>query len=715
MLKFHFPEMPTAEICEASDWLIDPLPFKARCEVSEDKKFIKITNGLITRMFNISDIFITLEYWNDMRRETLIRALKPEIELMINGETWMVGGAKGQIEHAYFSYDILKDLSPLPNTFQFTSFRIEDIKKRIEWKQRRYSSSTNYPPKGKEICFEFKHPNLEIFLELFYEIYDGIPLLSKRFRLVNNTKETVRLNKFTSEILAIVESSSVPQGDPSKEASEHMFHIESDYIFSAMSAAVGNVTSKFTVDPDYTSQVAYLNDSKVLFRSEPPIGPELDILQGEAFESFTTYELIFDSYDKERRSLAQRKMYRTICPWVTENPIFMHCITADPEVVKKVIDQCSEVGFEMVILSFGCGISMEWEDDEFYEEYKQLFDYAHEKGIEIGTYSLFSSRSIDPNTDVIMPPKELNIQERPMFGKAPCLQSEWGIDYLRKLRQFLEKTGADFIEHDGPYPGDVCASKQHKGHRDVFDSQWKQWDAQRAFYKYCCEHGIYVNQPDWYFLSGGNKTGMGYKEVNWSLPRDRQIILARQNIYDGTWEKTPSMGWMFTPLTVYHRVGEWEKSTLEPLSEHLKEFEAHLSQNFLSGVQSCYRGTRLYDSDEVKNVIIKWVSFYKQHRAILDSDIIHIRRPDGRHLDAILHVNPDLEECALLAVFNPTSEILTEFIKIPLYYAGIKEKVLILDEDGHSEEKQIDRSSSVVIKIEVPPYSRRHLIFKKGL
>jgi hypothetical protein len=56
----------------------------------------------------------------------------------------------------------------------------------------------------------------------------------------------------------------------------------------------------------------------------------------------------------------------------------------------------------------------------------------------------------------------------------------------------------------------------------------------------------------------------------WSLPRERQIIIARQNIFDGTWEKTPSMGWMFTPLTVYHMVGEWKKSTLN----HFRTFRS---------------------------------------------------------------------------------------------------------------------------------------------
>ena len=39
-----------------------------------------------------------------------------------------------------------------------------------------------------------------------------------------------------------------------------------------------------------------------------------------------------------------------------------------------------------------------------------------------------------------------------------------------------------------------------------------------------------------------------YVETNWNLPLWEQINLARQNIYDGTWTKIPSQGWMFVPL-----------------------------------------------------------------------------------------------------------------------------------------------------------------------
>lgn len=50
----------------------------------------------------------------------------------------------------------------------------------------------------------------------------------------------------------------------------------------------------------------------------------------------------FDSYDRERKGLFTRNMYRTIAPWTTENPIFMHLTSTDPEVVKTAVDQCAD-------------------------------------------------------------------------------------------------------------------------------------------------------------------------------------------------------------------------------------------------------------------------------------------------------------------------------------------------------------------------------------
>lgn len=192
---------------------------------------------------------------------------------------------------------------------------------------------------------------------------------------------------------------------------------------------------------------------------------------------------------------------------------------------------------------------------------------------------------------------------------------------------------------------------------------------------------------------------MGYREVNWSLPRERQIILGRQNIYDGTWKKTPSMGWMFVPLVQYH--GGGDAATLEPLSEHLDAYGAHLALNFGSGVQACYRGPRLNDTNETKALVKKCADFYKEYRDILDSDIIHVRRPDGRDIDCILHVNPHLKHKALAMIYNPLGHKVEKKLKLPLYYTGLTTTARIREQQGKSRKYRLDREYNVEIPIRI--------------
>ena len=379
----------------------------------------------------------------------------------------------------------------------------------------------------------------------------------------------------------------------------------------------------------------------------------------------------------------------------------MHLTSTDPDVVRRGIDQSAETGFEMVILSFGSGLDMENEDPEYRRGFKDLADYAHSRGVEIGGYSLLASRRVSEAVDVIDP--RTGKPGGAAFGNSPCLGSTWGQDYFRKLKGFFETTGFDLLEHDGSYPGDVCASTAHPGHRGLADSQWTQWRTITDFYRWCRSRGVYLNVPDWYFLSGSNKSAMGYREVNWSLPRDRQVVLGRQNIFDGTWEKTPSMGWMFVPLVQYH--GGGAAATIEPLDEHLEHYEAHLAQNFSAGVQACYRGLRLYDTDRTRDAVKKWVAFYKSYRAILDSDIIHVRRPDGRDLDGILHVNPGLPVKGLAVVSNPTDREIARTWTLPLYYTGLVGRALIREQEGTPSLHVLDRFSRTEVAVRLGPRS----------
>jgi hypothetical protein len=231
----------------------------------------------------------------------------------------------------------------------------------------------------------------------------------------------------------------------------------------------------------------------------------------------------------------------------------LHLTSTADETVRTAIDQCAECGFEMVIFSFGSGLNMEDTSVQNIQKFKAFADYAHSKRIRIGGYSLLASRSVAPEHDVINP--ATGKTGGTIFGNSPCLCSSWGLDYFKRIKQFLKETGFDLLEHDGSYPGDVCASTKHPGHRGKQDSQWRQFELIRDLYVWCRKNGIYLNVPDTYFLCGSNKVGMGYRETNWSLPRSLQHIHARQNMFDGTWEKLPSMGWMFVPLVQYHGGG----------------------------------------------------------------------------------------------------------------------------------------------------------------
>jgi hypothetical protein len=93
-------------------------------------------------------------------------------------------------------------------------------------------------------------------------------------------------------------------------------------------------------------------------------------------------------------------------------------------------------------------------------------------------------------------------------------------------------------------------------------------------------------------------------------------------MFDDTYIRIPTMGWMFVPLVVYH--GGGDAAMFEPLATHQTEYEWALAQYLGAGVAACYRGYRLYDTNETKAIVTKWVSFYKKYRSILIRDIIHV-------------------------------------------------------------------------------------------
>lgn len=562
----------------------------------------------------------------------------------------------------------------------------------------------NYSDEAKNLSASKLSYLKQVEVNVHYELYDNMPIFCKWITVNNGSNQPIVVNKFKSEILAAIEPES--NVDTRKCWTYPNITVETDYNFGGMSdETILNSSIAWNIDPLYKSQVNYERTTPCLLESYPKYGPEQTIAAGDTFASFRTWELLNDSWDRERKGLGHRKLMRTMAPWGTENPVLMHVRSAKPESVKHAVDQCAEVGFEKVIMTFGSGFNTEDTSTSNIDQLKMLADYAHSKNITLGGYSLLASRSINKENDVVMPEGKT-----PTFGHSPCIESAWGHEYFSQLYNLYEKTGMDSFEHDGSYPGDVCASTNHPGHKGLADSQWNQYKRITDFYKWCRSKGIYLNVPDYYFLSGSNKIAMGYREVNWSLPRLQQEIVERQNIYDGTWTKSPSMGWMFVPLVEYQ--GGGAEATIEPLKEHLPHYGQRLANLFGAGVQACYRGPQLYDSPETKEVVAKWVSFYKRHRQVLDADIIHIRRPDGRDYDAILHADPSGVEKGLLMVYNPLGEPIKRKVKVNLYYTGLKGKASMSINDGKPRKIAIDPKGDVWVDVDIPAHSQCWYIFK---
>jgi hypothetical protein len=711
------------------DWLIDPTPFKARVSEDKGRHELVLENGLARRVLQLAPNAATIDYRSLVTGEQLLRATGPEAVVTLNGRQHAIGGLEGQPVKNYLKSKWLADLRPITNSYQFAEWREEPVTARFPWKKRRewIARDLPWPAPGRHVVLRFTPPteppralvgrtpvgersaakpndawkNPEI--DVHYTIYDGIPLLEKWLVLRNTSGQPVRVNRTVVESLHVQENESATEPNINWELPS--LYVETDYAYLSMNGKSANMRSvRWLPDPAYPTQVSYPMETPCLLECAPEFGPEADLAPGATLTSIRCFELLRDGTDRERRGLAQRRLYRTIAPWSQENPVMVHLISNSPQAIRQIVDQGAAVGVEMIILSFGSGLNMESRDPGYHANYREVADYARSKGIVIGAYSLLASRGAGAADDNCGGPGC-----RIRYGVMPCLGSKWGQEYLAQLQSFLTHTGFGVLEHDGSYPGDTCGRTNHPGHLGLGDSQWAQFKAIASFYQWCRANGIYLNVPDWYYLNGSTKCAMNYKETNWSLPRDDQEIIERQNVYDGTWEKTASMGWMFVPLTQYH--GGGAAATIEPLSEHLDHYEARLADLFGAGVQACYRGPRIYDTDATRALVTKWIALYKQHREVLDADIIHLRRPDGRDWDGILHVNPQGQEKGLAFFYNPLPETITREIRVPLYYTGLSGSARVSVEGAVPAPVQLGRSETATLTVTIPAQKRTWLLF----
>lgn len=708
------------ELQTDADWLIEAVKTPSLFEIEKsngtNKLKMRLSNGLVSRTFYFSDNLACVSYKNLSNDAEYLRAVKPEARLMIDNVWYDIGGLKGQKEQSYLLESWYGDLEADPNAFRLIGIKTEPTAKRYEWKPKYNSVMTPWPAKGVRAVMSYAPTESmtkvqDIKVDIIYEIYDGIPVIAKSLEIKVTGDKEHRIQQTECEVLAI------------NQDQVKRIHTESDFSFALVNNAMqgsglihyqnapkpyhaGMSTTDWRVDPAYHTWATHNQAEDRLLGyqhhnllvSRLPMGPDATVSAKDPFRSFITFELLQDQDDRERSSLGVRRMYKVLAPQTTESLLAAGITSNNEKQIKGFLDQMAELKMERLDIMAWAGIKHDKLDSDYIKLWQNITGYARERGIVVGGYELqIASRGRGKAFDCVDP---VTGKQGSLFGQSVCIASEWKDIYFTKMWKFFDQTGLMTYNMDGPYHGDPCASKEHPHHKGLDDSQWAQWKTQVEVLAELQRRNMYVPIPDWYFLNGQSATGMGYREASANLTPEQQMLLGRQYIYDGTWFKIPTMGWMTLQLVGFYtndpRVG------LEPLCQNLNRYETQLVQYLASGCQLTIRGNRLYDTPETKTMVEKHLNWFRQYRTILTSDMIHVSRPNGRDLDMMMHVNPWNKEKAMLTVFNPTDKPISKTVKVPLYYSGLKDKASVRYEEGESKIYSLDHKQTLQLPVTVP-------------
>ena len=101
----------------------------------------------------------------------------------------------------------------------------------------------------------------------------------------------------------------------------------------------------------------------------------------------------------------------------------------------------------------------------------------------------------------------------------------------------------------------------------------------------------------------------------------------------------------------------------------------------------------------------KWVGFYKRNRRVLDGDMIHLRRPDGRDWDGWIMVDPTPGKGlrAIASLFNPLDVPIRRRVVLPLYYAGFSGRAEIaVGDDAAFVPVALDARCRAEVEVSIP-------------
>ena len=142
----------------SSDWLVQPWTQRTgvyrNAEVGAAE--IALDNGLIRRAWRLEPNAATVAFDNLMTGASMLRGVKPEARLILDGEQCDVGGLCGQEEYAYLRPEWVDAMGVDENAFCCVDFEVVQTQAHIAWKRKRYAANSIWPPTEAGLVLHFE-------------------------------------------------------------------------------------------------------------------------------------------------------------------------------------------------------------------------------------------------------------------------------------------------------------------------------------------------------------------------------------------------------------------------------------------------------------------------------------------------------------------------------------------------------------------------------
>ena len=132
-----------------TDWLVATIAEPARVVRHDARHEIELTNGLISRVWRLAPDAATIALDNLVTGQALVRGVKPEAIVELDGVRHPVGGLLGQPDYAYLRARVARDDDRRPGgVSRCTGSRPARPTARFAWGKVRRAGRHQWPPAG---------------------------------------------------------------------------------------------------------------------------------------------------------------------------------------------------------------------------------------------------------------------------------------------------------------------------------------------------------------------------------------------------------------------------------------------------------------------------------------------------------------------------------------------------------------------------------------